>query len=115
MVSLSLHISSNIPPTEIGTAKLAVVDPGLKAAIVTSDTNGECYAHVVDEDEKVRYSSMAQGSIKIALTVVLALVEQDLSGLVKEEEQEMEVEVSEEEEEDEVDCQMEVDYEMEVD
>lgn len=77
----------------------------MKAAIVTSNTNREYYAHVIDESEKVRYSSMAQESIKTALEVLLALVEEDIIGLVKVEE--MELEGSEEEDE--------VDYEMEVD
>ncbi|CAD0098443.1 unnamed protein product [Aureobasidium mustum] len=77
----------------------------MEANIVTSNTDGEWYAHVLDQSNKVRYSSMGQQSIKIALKVVLALVEQDLSGLVQE--KEMEVEDSEGEEE--------VDYEMEVD
>lgn len=97
-----IHCLSNIQ-----IAKLSLIDPSLKATIITSNTNGEYYVHVVDEDEKVRYSSMAQESIKVALEVLLALVEEDVVGSVKAEEMDL-IESKEEEEE-------EVDYEMEVD
>ncbi|KAG9838287.1 hypothetical protein KCU98_g10980, partial [Aureobasidium melanogenum] len=88
-------------------AKLSLIDPSLKATIVTSNTNGEYYVHVVDEDEKVKYSSMAQESIKVALEVLLALVEEDIIGSVKAED--LELGESEGEEEEEVDYEMEVD------
>ncbi|KAG9551291.1 hypothetical protein KCU71_g14452, partial [Aureobasidium melanogenum] len=90
-------------------AKLSLIDPSLKATIVTSNTNGECYAHVIDESEKVRYSSMAQESIKVALEVLLALVEEDIVGSVKVEDMELEVSEEEEEEKEAVDYEMDVD------
>ncbi|KAH0341812.1 hypothetical protein KCU81_g6050, partial [Aureobasidium melanogenum] len=92
-------------------AKLSLVKPKMKAAIVTSITYGECYAHIIDEEEKVRYSSMAQESIKAALKVLLALVEEDvlrLGGAKGMKEVELGESDGEEEEE-------EVDYEIEAD
>lgn len=81
----------------------------MKARIVTSSTNEERYAHVIDESEKVRYSSGAQRSVEVALEVLLALVEEDVIWLVKVEE--MVLEESDKEQE----GQGEVDYEMEID
>lgn len=83
----------------------------MKAAIVTSNTYGECYAHIIHEEEKVRYSSMAQESIKAALKVLLALVEEDVLGLGGVEGMKgMELGESDGEEEEE-----EVNYEIEAD
>ncbi|KAH0164275.1 hypothetical protein KCU67_g5222, partial [Aureobasidium melanogenum] len=90
-------------------AKLSLIDPSLKATIVTSNTNGECYAHDIDESEKVRYSSGAQGSIEVTLEVLLALVEEDIIGSVKVEDMELEVSEEEEEEKEAVDYEMDVD------
>lgn len=88
--------------------------PSTKATIVTSNTNKECYAHVIDEEEKVRYSSGAQQSIDAALEVLLVLVEEDVVGLGAVEGMERmvlgESEGKEEEQQEEV-----VDHEMEVD
>ncbi|KAH0387395.1 hypothetical protein KCU92_g1766, partial [Aureobasidium melanogenum] len=87
-------------------AKLSLIDPSLKATIVTSNTNGECYAHIIDESVKARYSSMVQESIEVALEVLLTLVEEDIIGSVKVEDMELEVSEEEEEEKEAVDYEM---------
>lgn len=52
---------------------------------------------------------MAQESIKVALEVLLALVEEDIIGSVKVENMELAVSEEEEEQKEVVDCEMEVD------
>lgn len=102
-------LSYGFSPPDILLAKLSFMHPAMKARIVTSSTNEERYAHVIDGSEKVRYSSGAQRSVEVALEVLLALVEEDAIGLVKVEE--MVLEESDKEQE----GQGEVDYEMEID
>ncbi|CAD0114333.1 unnamed protein product [Aureobasidium uvarum] len=90
-------------------SKLSLLDPSLKAAIVTSHTNQEFYAHILDGDKKVRYSSMGHRSLEVALKGLLELVTEDA---VMQDTTEDGMEESEEENGDENDCR---DREMDVD